>query len=153
MRILTNLSIRNKLIGIILVSTVLSLAAGFAYVITTSIQRFREELITTTETVTEAVGNYTALPLAFENPEEAHTSLQPLRALEMVTDVYLFDLKDELFDYYSKGESIEVPEVEQEEFSEIRDGYVHCFRPVVFEGDRYGTIYVRASAAWLPRRW
>ncbi len=152
MRILTNLSIRNKLIGIILVSTVLSLAAGFAYVITTSIQRFHDDLITTTETVTEAVGNYTALPLAFENPEEAHTSLQPLRALEMVTDVYLFDLKNELFDYYSKGESIEVPEVEQEEFSEIRDGYVHCFRPVVFEGDRYGTIYVRASAASLDQQ-
>ena len=152
MRLLTDLSIRNKLIGIILISTVLSLAAGFAYVITTSIQSFRADLIQTTETVTEAVGNYTALPLAFDNPVEAETSLQPLRELEMVTDVYLFDLENELFNGYSRDGELQPPSVIEQEFSELRDGFVHCFRPVVFEGEQYGTIYVKASAASLDER-
>lgn len=152
MSLLTNLSIRNKLIGIILVSTVLSLAAGFAYLITSSIDRFKAELIKTTETVTEAVGNYTALPLSFENKVEAHTSLQPLRELEMVTDVYLFDLEGKVFDRYSRDASSRPPPLSFEAFSELRDGYVHCVRPVVFEGERYGTVYVRASAASLDEQ-
>ena len=152
MSFLTNLSIRNKLIGIILISTVLSLAAGFAYVITTSIQRFRLELIQTTETVTEAVGNYTALPLAFENPEEGNTSLEPLRALEMVMEVYLFDLQDALFVGYSRNGELAPPPVVHDEFSELRDGHVICYRPVVFRDRHYGTIFVKVSAASLDEQ-
>ncbi|MCG8463042.1 MAG: ATP-binding protein [Holophagales bacterium] len=167
LKVLSNLSIRDKLVGIILVSTLLSLAIGFTVVIRSSLRQFEEDLLRTTETIATAVGNYTALALAFDDKEESAKALEPVRQLEEVTDVYLFSLQAAdrgigpgasgeprpiFFDGFTRNGSIAVPELIVEEHTELRDGFVHCFRPVVFFGERYGIIYVRASAESLERR-
>ena len=45
-----------------------------------------------------------------------------------------------------------MPQETHDVHSEIRGGQVHIFRPVVFEGRRYGTIYVQATAESLDLR-
>lgn len=166
-----NLSIRGKLVVIIVASTVLSLAAGFALAISTGVDELREDLIHTTNTVARAAGQYSAVGLAFDDRTEAEKSLSALRVFETIDFACIFDLDDRLFASYRRdGAARGAAGVSADEgagsaggeapgglpsftgITEIREGFVHSWNPVVFEGKRYGTIYVRASAAPLTER-
>ncbi|MEM9595579.1 MAG: ATP-binding protein [Acidobacteriota bacterium] len=149
---LANLSIRNKLVGIILVPTVLSLGTGFAVVILGNLEQFEEDLIETTGLVAHAVGNYSALALAFDDHEEAASAFEPLERLDDLTDVFLYDSSGRLFDSWSRSKIPWSPGELGDLRSEVRDGHVHHVRPVIFDGRQYGTIYVRATAEPLKLR-
>lgn len=150
--VFANLSIRAKLVVIIVASTMLSLLAGFAMAIHIGLRGLREDLVETTTTVTRAAGQYSAVGLAFEDKVEAERSLGALRVFEIIEYACLFDLDRRPFVDYSRSGNDSSPPFEATGATEIRDGYVHVWNPVVFEGQRYGTIYVRASIDPLAER-
>ena len=153
-----NLSIRGKLVVIIVATTMFSLAAGFAMAISTGVRDLRADLIETTNTVARAAGQYSAVGLAFDDQKEAETSLRALRVFETIDLACLYDLDERLLAQYSRPGAattnvpLATPAFDRNGKTEIRDGFVHSWNPVLFEGKRYGTIYVRASAAPLRER-
>lgn len=150
--VFANLSIRGKLVVIIVASTMLSLLAGFAMAIQIGLRSLREDLVETTTTVARAAGQYSAVGLAFDDKVEAERSLGALRVFEMIEYACLFDLDRRPFVFYSRSGDNSPPAFEATGATDIRDGFVHVWNPVVFEGERYGTIYVRASVAPLAER-
>ncbi len=159
--VFANLSIRSKLVVIIVAATMLSLLAGFAVAISTGVRDLRRDLIETTNTVARAAGQYSAVGLAFDDATDAKTSLGALRAFETIEYACLYDLSERPFVAYSRaggknggepGGKTEPPDFESAGKTEIREGFIHSWNPVVFEGKRYGTIYVRASAKPLEDR-
>lgn len=148
------LSIRSKLVVIVSVATTVSLTIGFLAVVLSSLDQFEADLIRTTEVIARSVGTYTALPLAFDDTTEAKEALQPLAAQETVNGAVLFNLDGSRFASWQRDEGeppLQPPEL-RDLHSEIHDGTVHIFRPVVFQGRRYGTIYVQATAESLDDR-
>lgn len=147
------LSIRNKLVVIVSLSTTVALTAGFLTVVLTSVAQFEEDLIGTTEVIARSVGTYSAVALAFDDLGEAENALEALGSEETVTAAVLFNLDGTVFKaWHRTGEERFIPQQIHDVHSEIGGGQVHIFRPVVFEGRRYGTIYVQATAESLDQR-
>lgn len=147
------LSIRNKLVVIVSLATTVSLTTGFLAVVLTSLEQFEEDLIRSTEVIARSVGTYSAVALAFDDLGEADNSLAALETEESVTSAVLFNLDGSVFKaWHQTGTERFIPQDLHDVHSEIRDGQVHIFRPVVFEGRRYGTIYVQATAESLDER-
>ena len=173
-----NLSIRNKLVGIILAATVLSVGAGFGLVIWRSIDAFQKDLHETTLMVTEVVTDFSAIDLLFEAPELTQQfTLAPLRNVSSVSDAYLYDAQGELFSEYHRDKTPDTPPPKLPEWPadvdpsvphcELRDPILHCFGQVFYADPAYamdegegegegedkttylGTVYLRASTEEL----
>ena len=150
---MSHLSIRNKVAGIILVATLLSLGTGFTLVVVNNLRLFEQDLLRTTELIATATGDYNAVNLTFEEKEMAEESLRQLTEFDYITDAHLYDQQGRLFaSFRREGVGREAPESIDDSLSEIRDGYVHFSAPVMFDGDRYGTVYVRGTAEALSER-
>lgn len=145
MKFLANLSIRNKLAGIILVTTILALGIGFFLVVLTSLELFEEHLVQTIDVITRAAGDYSAFGLAFEDEREAEASLAKLREFDVVLEAHLYGNDRRLFVSFSRSGEPSPPAEVRDDHWEIREGYVHLFTPVTWQGERYGTIYVKGS--------
>ena len=152
MRFLANLSIRNKVAGTILVATLLSLGIGFTLVILNNLRLLEQDLLRTIELIGLATGDYTAIDLSFDDLQGAETSLAQLRVVEYITDAHLYDLDGQLFASFRRYPGLEAPRRPPAEIAEIRDDSVHFTAPVIFEDERYGTIYVRGTTAALAER-
>ncbi len=151
-RFLANLSIRSKLAGIILVTTILALGTGFSLVIVTSLRLFEEHLVQTIEVIARAAGDFSAVGLAFEEPEESEFAFAQLKEFDKVAEAHLYDNDKNLFVSYSRSGEISPPAEVYDEHWEIRDGFVHLFTPVSFQDERWGTIYVRATTEELEEQ-
>ena len=147
------LSIRNKLVVIVSLATTVALAIGFLAVVLSSLSQFEEDLIGTTEVMARSVGTYSGVALAFGDEGEAESSLEALEIEESVTAAVLYNLDGSVFKAWNRaGHELVLPDEIYDVHSEIRDGLVHIFRPVVFDGRRYGAIYVQANAESLDER-
>ena len=146
MKRFADLSIRAKLVGIITLTTILAQILGFSLVIWKSINAFRDELINNTALVARVVGDYSVIDLAFEEREQADEDLRKLLAVPSITDAYLYDTAGQLFASYSQAGELHQPAtVRQTTHYEIREGFLHYFTPVAFEGRTYGTLYLRVT--------
>ena len=67
MSIFYNLSIRNKLIGIILFVTILTLGIAFTLVIVSNIKTFKEDMKNNTIVTAQVIGEYCISPLVFKD--------------------------------------------------------------------------------------
>ncbi len=91
MKALANLSIRNKLVGIILVSTLLSVLGGFALSVARTQQTLKDNLVDSTALVAKAVADYNALYLFIGTYDEAERDTGNfLRDIAFVTDAYIY---------------------------------------------------------------
>ncbi len=160
MKVLANLSIRNKIVGIILGTTIPALGFGFWLVSVNAIRTFEQDLLQKTELIARAAGVYSAVGLQFEDVQQARDAFLPLSGIDYVTESHIYsndgqllrDLEQGLSASYSQsGDSPPPPEVPGEPGCEIREGSVHCFMPVLWDGDPYGMIYVRGTTEALEQ--
>lgn len=157
MRSLANFSIRDKLVGIILVSTILSISSGFLLVILRSVSAFEEELLDSTQSIARVVGQYMAIYLYFKDDfsddevalkqqqAEAEAALTSLAAYGGATDAYLIDRDQVVFASYTRRgvETRPLPEnLPAEELAVIVDGEVQVSTPVVYADEELDEQYV-----------
>lgn len=146
---IANLSIRNKLLAIILGTTVLSLTVGFGLVIGHSLRSFQEELRQATALTARVLGNYSALPLDFDDMGLAETQLEQAQIDQLgdVMDVeaFLYEADGSLFAYYGEVDDELLPVTNGVTFAEIRDGYLHHSEPIYHDGELLGTMYLRVK--------
>lgn len=152
MKFLANLSIRTKIAGAILLTTLLSLASAFAVVYLTTIRLFEEHLLKSSRLIAKAAGDYSAVGLSFDDREEAQNALDKLREFPNVSEAQLFNHRGERFVTLGAPEELSRIDEVPEDSIEIRDGFVHVFAPVLWEGSRHGTIYVRCSTEELEQQ-
>ena len=164
MKSLSNLSIRDKLVGIILVSTILSMVAGFTLVITWTFKTFEEQLLFSTKAITNVLGTYAAFYLIFKDDdpaemlEQATTELnQSLEVHPWISDAILFDRDGEVFTRYTRDDPLPPPEIpEQDEaYIDEDEGYAHAFVSLFFRDDGedrdVGTLYLRGTKEKLDQ--
>jgi PAS domain S-box-containing protein len=143
-----NLSIKIKLVLIILITSITAIFIGLTISLTYDMMNVRKELKQNALFNATLVGQYSAAPLLFGYKEEAGEVLSKLETLPEILDACLFvPGSKEVFTSYQKvkepGFSFPVPKKENAEFI---GPYLHVFHEIRYKGQDCGTIYFRLSA-------
>ncbi len=150
-----NASIRTRLTVSILGITLAALAVGFTVVAIRQVRSFREERLQTMTTLADAVGDSSVPELSFGQDTEAAKVLQRLQEFPDIEAAALYDVDGSLFAVYQRpdtGRPVEWPQRIAADAPEVREvgGSVTVVRiPIVYDGDRYGTVELVASNATL----
>jgi signal transduction histidine kinase len=149
MKLFSNISIRRKLIFIILIVSIFSVFIGFFLVVFNSISTFKEEMKNNTLINAKLISEYVAAYLAFDYMGEpaANETLKKIETLPSVVTGIVFNDKNQVFAQYYKNQNDKlVPAVPpNKESSEFRGHFLHVFLPIHNEGKIVGTIYLKVS--------
>lgn len=144
-----DLSIRDKLLLVILGTTIVALLLGFAVMIWYNVRTFRREMVADALVRAQVVGGYTLSELAFGDAAEATRTLGKLRSIPDLERASLYDREGKLFAAFSRspGEPEQLP-FDSAGFAFDGD-ILHVVQPIVSENERYGTLHLCTSTRAL----
>ncbi|UCE36564.1 MAG: PAS domain-containing protein [Thermoplasmata archaeon] len=150
MSVFYNLSIKNKLIGIILFVTILALGLGFTLVIVSDIKSFKEDMKSQTVVTAQVISEYCVSPLVFKDNAGAEQILAKLADVPAIIRAKVYDTNGELFAEFASSEEPEIRSpIVRERLSEFVDNYLYVSQPILYKDENYGTIYLQASTQLL----
>ncbi len=154
MKPLRSISIKTKLIMIIVGVSFITAIAGFFVVFLNHISSLKEDLKNNTVLNAELVGQYCVVPLSFQYVEEANEVLNKLSSIPYIISACVYDENGEIFAIYAKDEKYpQWPVLEgriADEFFE--DNFLHVFHRIVYQDKTYGTTYLKVTTSHLKRR-
>lgn len=154
MKSIKHFKIKNKLIAIILSITLLTLIIGFTGIIIYNRLTMQKSFIKEVETMADIIGNGMVGPLPFGKSKEAEEDLRNLLDdTPSIRNVWVYDENNKLFASYSLDKSHEIPESEviTAPITEIKNQHLHICRPIEFQKNRIGTIYLIVSTEELDK--
>lgn len=153
MRIVKDLSIKTKLVGIILLVSLTGIVAGFSFIILNDIKMFKEDMAHNTVMNARLTGEYCVTPLIFEDRGGAEEILKKLKAAPHIVAGCVYDNRGVVFANYNKSDNIFIPPRPlQESSSEFTGEYLHVTQPIIYNNRKYGTIYLSASTSLLDNK-
>lgn len=150
-------SIRSKAIALLLAGALLPLTVISALAVR-DVRRIRGRIVDVSTLLASIVAEYSAVDLAFEDPEAAEKSLRGLAAVDMVQAAVLYDGEGKRFATYTgpglpRGAVIPAAiEVPPESRAKVAGDQVEVYRPVEYDGTRWGTLLLWSSAAPMRDR-
>ena len=91
MNFLQKLSLKNRLIFIILTTTLITAIIGFSIVITSHIQSLKNDMINNIEMEGRLIGEYSVTPLTFDDKQGAIEVLNKLNSVPSIIKGELYD--------------------------------------------------------------
>lgn len=149
MNFLKNISIRKKLITIILFVSVFAITIGFTIAIIYEYNSFNRDLETNTNLQTKLIGEHCIMTLVFPDKKGAANNLNKLDAIPYITDAYIYDSTGHVFASYIKKDysELEKPTVPRHltdtSFSE--NGLYNYITPIQYEDIVYGYAHLRSN--------
>ncbi len=136
-------TIKEKLIAIIILIALLS--TFFGKVIDLSLKLWEHYQSTVEKGIMDAhlIGEYSIMPLEFEDRERANEVIKKLAALPYIKMGALFDKQGKLFstyrsDNFDKNVNLKIRQTGHE----LTWEYLHVHLDIVYEGEKYGTVYL-----------
>jgi PAS domain S-box-containing protein len=148
------LSIRTRLTLIILGVTLGCLGLGLTLVALRQVDSLREQRLAAMSVMAEATGDAAVSSLSFKDPADGHDVLARLKTFGDVEAAALYDEKGELFATYKRdGVAAAWPaHLAADAGPERRiDGDAIVVVPIVYERQRYGTIWIASSTEALAQ--
>ncbi len=150
---LRNLSIRNKLLVMILVVTIFSIGVGFTFYFIRNILYLKTDIMHSTLLTAKLTAGYCEAPLAFDDALGAEEALSKLDAMPSVNYACIYDPQGKVFAKFRKHEcEILPPKFPKSQSYQFGENSLHVFHPILFKGRTYGMIYLCASTASLQER-
>ncbi|MCS6808795.1 MAG: ATP-binding protein [Bacteroidota bacterium] len=160
----SNLSIRAKLLGIILFCTISALAIGFTLVSISNVRALKRDMVRNTAVLAQVIGDNNIGALAFRSPQESEESLGRLSAIASVRYACIYDGDNKLFAEYIRPDqqayinregilpaSIMIDSLTRT-FSEFRDDELVLYQQIFWKDDHVGTVLLRVSTRELETR-
>ena len=138
-------SVRRKLIIVALVTTAVALAVSSAALLTRELHAYRTGLTSDLETEASILELSTAPALAFDDHATADRNVKSLAARPAVLAAAIYDAKGTLYASYVRRGAGPPPAVLPRSIPRARvaHGRIDITQPVVVNGERMGTIYLR----------
>ena len=153
MRRLRDLSIRQKLTRVAMMSSSLALVFAAAAFIAYDIVASREAVVRRLSTEAEIIASNTAAALLFQDPGAARTTLAGLEAESHVRAAAIYDAQGRLFAQYAPPGSAPPPAPLASPIGhEYRGRTVVVSRPILFQGATTGTVVVQGDLEELVTR-
>ena len=146
MRRLRDLPIRVKLLGLIALSSMLSLLVAGAMMVAYDIVIYKRNSVASAQTLAEIVGSISSAALAFGDRKAAVEYLGTLRARREIQCAALYTPNGQLFASYQRaGQNPCAFDTAQEPGVLIEDDELLVYHAIVERGERLGTVYLRAN--------
>jgi signal transduction histidine kinase/ActR/RegA family two-component response regulator len=139
-------SLRQKLIGVVLLTTLVALLASLAGIVTYDLRAYRQTLINDMTTQAELLGSMTAPALNFDDKHLAEENLSLLRLRSKVHAAAIYNTQGKLFASYSaRGASSAFPPLPGDDMVTVEGDSLVLFRRIVNDGNILGTVYLRVD--------
>ncbi len=144
MNVLYNTSIKNKIIMIVMLVCSLITGLGFSIIMFSDVNHIKKDLLYNTSMNARLIGETCSTSLSFKYPERAQEVLEKLKFMPGILNCYVYDTNSDLFASYNKtGETPVSPSVKKETFHNFEGDYLYVYEPIVFKGNKLGTIYLK----------
>ena len=141
-----DLSIKNKILVIVMFTGFLAMAAGFVAIARIEIDNVRK--VTRENLILNAklIGDYCVVPLVFGDKTQAGEALARINFLETVEEGYLYDEKGVLFARYPDSlDSVNPPVPGEGSSLSFSKGIFIVQEPILFKGEKLGLIYLKSN--------
>ncbi|MCG8696411.1 MAG: PAS domain S-box protein [Bacteroidales bacterium] len=147
-----NMSIKRKLALFIVSITFFTLTTGYLIMLANTISNMKSDLTTSTIKNAELIGEYSIVPLAFNDKIQAAKNLIVLDKIPNVAEALLYDDQNNEFIRRVIDSTVLHFQSEHKEYASgfIKD-YFYVYRPIMRDGTFYGTIYLLVSTKSLQR--
>jgi len=148
MTLFNSLSIKHKLIIVILIITLFATGVGFAIVFMKTVKDEKNNLITNVTMNSTLIAEYCVTGLIFDRTFSVKDALKKLETSSYITDAFVFDTNGRLFTHWNRDSlnSFITGIVYSDKPTHFFDGeYLIVTRPIIFQGQRYGTLVLHAS--------
>lgn len=151
--LIERLSIRNKLILLVLTVLVIVMILAFTLIILRGIKDYKTNLANSTHLYAKVIGEYCIAPLAFSDNQGALEMLAKIKALPEIKTALLFDTNDSLIARYSI-DSTRFP-VQFKPIDRLAGFHSDAFiavEPIQYQKTNYGSILLVASTRLLQKQ-
>lgn len=139
-------SIKNRIVAIIFLVTVVTVGTGFAIIIPMDISRIMENMTEQASIAAKLVGESCVSSLTFGYPEKAEQNLGVLQSLPGFQKVWLYDAQGKLFAAYGQGKEIPPDSGERlDRYHHYDSGSLFLKEPIRYQDTVYGVIYLKIS--------
>ena len=135
-------TIRQKLIGILLAVTVVSLLIGFSIEVYSNILASKKELVNNISLDAKLISDYSVPAILFDDRKVAENILVKLRNIPSVLSGVIYDTQGDIFATYYKSGSENTP---LDSSTVIRNKQLFISEPIVSENETIGRVNLIAS--------
>ncbi|MCC7261876.1 MAG: HAMP domain-containing protein [Candidatus Latescibacteria bacterium] len=147
-----DLSIRVKLLVIILAPSIAALLLATVALVAYDRHTYREELVHKLQVLADMTEDNSISALEFADPGAAEKTLAALRAEPHIVAAHIFDATGQVFaSYYRDGHAAPPPPRPAQAYVFTEHSLV-LFSPVLFEGEELGTVLLEADLLELDAR-
>src|SRR5436190_14302718 len=146
-----NLSIKRKLMLIIMVASTVALLLVSAGFVTYELVTFRQKMVRDLSTLAGLIGNRSTAALNFENQEDAEEDLSSLRANKHIVAACLYK-GDIIFARYPKDSNSSRFPPPQRNRATFEADHLILFREIAFKGQTLGTLYLKSDLHEMRER-
>jgi len=139
-------SIRQKLLGIVLVTTFVALLIAFLGSVAIHLWVFQRNLMADMSTQSELLGRMTAPALVFDDPRLATENLRLLQFRSQIRAAAIYNERGILFATYAvPGEASRLPKFPEADGVRVDGQNLVVFKRIVKDGAILGTVYLRVD--------
>jgi len=144
-------SVQQKLIGMVLVSTMAAVLIAIAAMVLYDLRLYHTGWIADVTTQAELLGRTSGSALAFDDPRAARENLELLRYRSEVRAAAIYDAKGRLFASYAPAADTRFPSLAEGDGVRVEGDNLILFKRIVGESEILGTVYLRTSYALYNR--
>ncbi len=145
-------SLRQKLLGMVLLTTLVALIVALAAMIGYDLRAYHRVLVSDITTQAELLGRTSAPALAFDDARVAKENLGLLRFRPLVSAAAIYNARGGLFATYARtGDKHAFPKLPEPDGVRVEDRDLILFKRVVNDGEILGTVYLRADYELFDR--
>jgi signal transduction histidine kinase/CheY-like chemotaxis protein len=145
-------SIRQKLVGVVMLTTLAALLVSTGIVIAYDLRVYHRALLSDMSTQAELLGHMTSAALTFDDPRLADENLSLLRIRPSVRAGAIYNASGTLFaSYLAPGQTRGFPSQPATDKIQVVGEDLILYKRIVEKGEFLGTVYLRAEYALVSR--
>jgi signal transduction histidine kinase len=144
-------SVQQKLVGMVLLSTVAAVLVAIAAMVLYDLRLYHTGWIADVSTQAELLGRTSGPALAFDDARAARENLELLRYRGEVRAAAIYDAKGRLFASYAPAGETDFPSLPEGDGVRVEGDNLVLFKRIVGESEILGTVYLRTSYALFER--
>jgi two-component system, sensor histidine kinase len=148
-------SVRQKLMLVVLTTTLVALALSGASMLVYELQNFEQTEVNDLMTQADIIGRASAPALAFDDVKAARENLAMLRVRPAIVEAAIFRANSRLFAEYTRdaGVAPALPAYPEAEGHRVEGNKLIVFKSIRDSSGYLGTVYIEAAYSLFDRLW